>query len=124
MKKLFLIFITFFTLSLTSCDDIIRILSTNDDPKIEVTDSNQVMGMSMMNTFEKDFTKLQFDSVCRVEKISNKLKDWHVFVSKDAETKETFQEYMYIKSVGKNEAIYRLIITNNNYRLTKRIIRE
>jgi hypothetical protein len=79
----------------------------------------------MMNTFENDFTKLQFDSICRVEKISNKLSDWHMFMSRDAETKEVFQEYMYIKSVGKNEAIYRLLIKENNiYRLTKRIIKE
>lgn len=95
----------------------------NDNIEI-VEDSIDIDKPMMLNSFEKEFTKYQFDSICKVEKISNSLNDWHMFISKDAETEEIFKEYMYIKSVGQNEAIYRLIIDNYKYKLTKRIIKE
>lgn len=124
MKIKYLIFLCFFTVLLISCDVSCGSMNNNQSSDSIEMVSNTSKPM-MMNTFENDFTKLQFDSICRVEKISNKLSDWHMFMSRDAETKEVFQEYMYIKSVGKNEAIYRLLIKENNiYRLTKRIIKE
>ena len=125
MKKICLIFLCFLTLSFISCDNVLGTMNSCNGPQTEKVDNSSQAKPKMMNSFEKNFNKLQFDSVCRVEQISNKLKDWHMFISKDAETGEAFQEYMYIKSVGENEAIYRLIISNNNnYKLTKRIIKE
>jgi len=88
-----------------------------------VDDTEQVnYGMSMYNAFEKEFTKEQFDSICRADRISNNLNNWHLFASKDGETKEIIVEYLYIKYANKTEYVYRLIKNNdNNYKITKRI---
>ncbi len=81
-----------------------------------------VYGLSMRNMYERVYTPYQFDSICKADHISKDLNKWHIFASRDGETGEPFQEYMYILSSRDKEIIYRLIKTNNgNYKITKRI---
>lgn len=84
--------------------------------------SEPVYGMSMKNSFEREYTIIQFDSICKADRISNNLSKWHQFASRDGETNEVFVEYMYIKSLGQEEIIYRLLKVNDKkYKITKRI---
>jgi len=79
-------------------------------------------GARMYNAFEKEFSKQQFDSICRADRISNDLKTWHVLTTKEGDTNEVITEYMYIKYQNNVEYIYRLIkINDNTYKITKRI---
>ena len=83
---------------------------------------DQTYGMSMVNSFERIFTPIQFDSICIVDKLNKNLSKWHQFATKDGETNEIFIEYMYIKQLGQNEIIYRLLKTRDGkYKITKRI---
>ena len=92
-------------------------IDTLDDDTTEF-----VFGARMYNAFEREFSKFQFDSICKADRISNNLNTWHVFTSKDGETKEVITEYMYIKYQDGGEYIYRLLKLNNNkYKITKRI---
>ena len=84
---------------------------------------NETNNMSLMyNSFEKEFTYAQFDSICVADTIDNDIRNWYAFSSLDGETNEPFVEYLYIKSLGNNECTYRLyIIDNNTYKISKRI---
>lgn len=97
---------------------------TDNINNIEIVDSISY-GYSMYNAFEREFTVLQFDSICKADKLINDLSKWHTLSVQDAETKEGFNEYLYIKSLGNNECIYRLVKVNNNvYKITKRITKK
>lgn len=76
----------------------------------------------MYNAFEKEFTYVQFDSICIADTIDKDLKNWYSLSSLDGETNTPFTEYLYIKSLGNNECTYRLYVTDNNtYKILKRI---
>lgn len=97
---------------------------TDNTNNIEIVDSVSY-GYSMYNAFEREFTVLQFDSICKADKLINDLSKWHNLSVQDEDTKESFVEYLYIKSLGNNECIYRLVKVNNNvYKITKRITRK
>jgi len=122
MKKIIIIFISLFIFC--SCDWTIPVTTPQEKDSVEIVETTYSKPM-MMNTFEREFTKVQFDSICKADKISNDFSKWHMFISKDAETGQPFKEYMYIKSIGKDEAIYRVIQTGPiTYKITKRIIKE
>ena len=95
---------------------VISILICNCKPTQTVINNTQ-----MYNEFESNFTRLQFDSICIADTISNNLEEWHKLYSIDGDTNEKCIIYMYIKSLGNNECIYRLIDKQDNYKITKRI---
>ena len=116
LLKIFLVF--FLCLTPISCHHLNNI-ETNT---IEINDNNPIIyGSSMYNAFERDFTKEQFDSICKADRISNNLKKWYLLVSKDLENGQLINEYMYIKYQDNVEYIYRLIIDNKKYNISKRV---
>ena len=77
---------------------------------------------ALFNSFERVFTPIQFDSICIADRLNKNLAKWHQFATRDGETNEVFVEYMYIKQLGQNEIIYRLLKTRDGkYKITKRI---
>lgn len=108
MKKL-LIFILFF-ITLGACA-----------PKNVVQD---LEGTIMINSFEQSFSNEQFDSIAYADTIPNNLEEWRVLYLKDAEEDVWFAQYMFIKQLGKGEAIYRLEkIGEDSVFITKRVIK-
>lgn len=87
-------------------------------PKLVIDENNNTQ---MYNLFEANFTKVQFDSICIADTISNNLEEWHKLYGIDGDTEEKYIIYMYIKSLDNNECIYRLIDNNGIYKITKRI---
>jgi len=114
-----LIFVLILCITPISCHH----LNNIENQTIEISSNdNQTYGMSMYNAFEREFTRIQFDSICKVDRISNDLNKWYIFSSRDGENGLPFNEYMYIKYDNISESIYRLIkIDNNTYKITKRI---
>lgn len=124
LKNIFLCLIFLLTFS-GSCERKPTVSTITQDSVLVIQDDSIfVFGQSAMkNQFERNFTHQQFDSICRVDKISNNLNEWYVFASRDAETKEPLAEYMFIKDLGLNECIYRLIKNDDGtYHITKRVI--
>lgn len=121
-KIILFLFICFSTLGCYHLNNI----ETNT---VEITNSvdsisnyENVLGAGMYNAFEKYFSVVQFDSICKADKISNNLNTWYLFSSIDGETKEVVVEYMYIKNKLNQEIIYRLIPSKDGrYHITKRI---
>jgi len=114
--KIFLVF--FLCLTPISCHHLNNI-ETNPT---EINDGNQIIFGAMYTAFEQDFTKVQFDSICNADRISNNLKKWHMLSSIDGESGQIFNEYMYIKYQNNVEYIYRLMmIDDNTYNISKRI---
>lgn len=104
-------------------------LNNIENTTIEITNSidsisgyDNILGVSMYNAFEKNFSEVQFDSICKADKLSNDLKQWYLFTSREGDTGDIFVEYMYIKNKLDQEIIYRLIPNKDNtYHITKRI---
>ena len=91
-------------------------------PNYTVESSNDVYGAHMLNAFENYYTKAQFDSICDVDNINPDLQQWHILSLRDYETNENVSQYLYIKSLGANEIIYRVHpLDSNTYKITKRI---
>lgn len=89
---------------------------------IELPDDAMIFGMSMYNEYEREFTKAQFDSICKADRISNNLAKWHSLYAYDGYDGSEIKEYMYIKYQGNTEYIYRLVQKNEGeYKITKRI---
>lgn len=76
----------------------------------------------MFNEYENVYTQCQFDSICNVDTLDNNLGTWIMLPLRDYETKENVTQYMFIRSLGENECIYRVQkINDNTYKITKRI---
>lgn len=76
----------------------------------------------MLNAYEGYYTIEQFDSICNVDGLNPRLEDWIIIPLKDGESKENITQYLYIKSLGENEAIYRVQdLGGNILKITKRI---
>ena len=76
----------------------------------------------MMNEYESVYTCWQLDSICAVDSIDRDLNSWIYLPLRDKETGENVSLYMYIKSLGEHEAIYRVQeIDDCLYKITKRI---
>lgn len=77
---------------------------------------------TMRNEYEGYYTQYQLDSICGVDNIENDLSKWIIIGLRDDESKENVSQYIYIKSLGENECIYRVQkMENGLYKITKRI---
>lgn len=82
----------------------------------------ETYGTSMRILYDKDFTYKQFDSICVADTIPNNLELWKPYSQFDYETNKAITEYLYIKRLGVNEEIYRLmVIDEDTYNIYKRI---
>lgn len=110
MKKVFAYLMTLmFVLSIFSCGPTKKLLVNEYD--------NQ-----MVNAFEGYYTEYQLDSICRVDSISRDFNSWIFLPLRDDETQQDVSQYMYIKSLGEYECIYRVqIMGDGTYKITKRI---
>ena len=87
-----------------------------------IDNTEETFGISMYNAFEKEFNRLQFDSICNADKLHKDLNNWYCFAAKEGDTGKLLVEYMYIKYNKDQEIIYRLIpIDDNTFHITKRI---
>lgn len=80
-------------------------------------------GQTMEKTFDKMFSATQFDSICKADTIPSSLNSWEKSPILNDETEKYEYEYFYIKSLGKNQCIYRLEPSDksDSVRITKRI---
>lgn len=108
MKQLIGILV-FGILFLFSCGTSKKVTSTKE--------SNSYMVMLLDTTF----TKHQFDSLCVADTINPNFKKWLNISFNDYETKEYIYEYIYTKKINEDEIVYRVIIENDNYKITKRL---
>lgn len=77
---------------------------------------------AMRILYDKDFTRVQFDSICVADTIPPDLKLWKSYSVRDYETGKPITEYMYIKRLGVSEELFRLMVkTENNYNIYKRV---
>ena len=81
---------------------------------------NNIYGEAMKNSFERLFTKPQFDSICVADSLPKDLKKWHRMQIRDFETKDGKEMYLFIKRLGKNEQIFRLETIRDSLKITKR----
>lgn len=105
MKKLFYIFVLFITI--ISCSP--------------VTWTQIGNGETMRNEFNSEYTKYQFDSICKVDEIPSDLSLWLNNHMRDYETKEAMYRYMYIKKMDSLEVIYILDLDGEKYNVSKRV---
>lgn len=77
-------------------------------------------GASMKTTFENTISKVQFDSLCKADTITNDLNKWKKTVFMDGETDQYFQEYCFIK---KNGTVYRCQQQKDSFVVSKRVIK-
>lgn len=76
----------------------------------------------MFNSFEGYYTQCQLDSICVADTLEYDLNKWIFIPLRDTETKENVSQYMFIKSLGEHESIYRVQkIDKDLYKITKRI---
>ena len=81
-------------------------------------------GSVMINSFEKNFSIDQFDSIAIADTIPNDLSKWKTLYLKDFEG-EPFAQYLYIKRLGQEESIYRLEkVGTDSVFITKRITKK
>ena len=78
-------------------------------------------GNNMKNSFNNEFTKDQFDSICIVDKLPNNLKKWDSLPLIDGENRSRAVKYMFIQRMDSLEVLYILKKINNKYKLNKRI---
>ena len=77
---------------------------------------------SMRILYERDFSRAQFDSICVADTIPVDLKLWKSYSMRDYETNKLITEYLYIKRLGANEEMFRLMMpTDSTYNIIKRI---
>ncbi len=92
-------------------------------PQKQTTD--MVLAGSMKIVYERDFNPYQFDSLCVADTIPQLLTKWRKSNIYDYETQKSIDEYLYIKRLGTNESIYRLILKDEEtYNVRKRIVYE
>ena len=83
---------------------------------------NYTYGTSMRILYERDFTRAQFDSLCVADTIPANLKLWKSQSFRDYETNKLMKEYLYIKRLGSDEELFRLMMpTDTTYNIYKRI---
>ena len=79
-------------------------------------------GASMRILYNRDFTRHQFDSICEADTIPSDLKLWKRYSTKDFETDSVIVEHLYIKRLGVNEEIFRLMVKGDDrYNIYKRV---
>lgn len=114
MKKFYNILLFFAIFIIASCSSV----STPVEPK------DNIFSTQMMNSFEGYYSNIQFDSICKADKINKDLNKWRKLKLIDEDTKIDISQYIYIKSLGEKESIYRVqIINDSTMKITKRIRR-
>ena len=79
-------------------------------------------GLSMRILYDREFTHAQFDSICVADTIPANLDLWKAYFTRDFETNDVITEYLYIKRLGLNEELFRLMIKDEDtYNIYKRI---
>ena len=79
-------------------------------------------GLSMRILYDREFTYAQFDSICVADTIPINLDLWKAYSTRDYETNDIITEYLYIKRLGNNEEMFRLMIKDEDtYNIYKRI---
>ena len=79
-------------------------------------------GLSMRILYDREFTRAQFDSICVADTIPMNLDLWKAYSTNDYETNDIITEYLYIKRLGLNEELFRLMIKDEDtYNIYKRI---
>lgn len=106
MKKILLLFLT--SLVILSCK-----------PSLQMTDGQY--GAKMKNLYEAIYTPSQLDSICVADKLPRDLMEWKTSTFNDFEDGSTITEYLFIKSLGPNQVIYRVEQRGENYKISKRI---
>ena len=86
--------------------------------------STDIIAGSMMTQFNGTFTEVQFDSICKADRIDGNLRNWHKFSYIDFEDRDTIFKYVYIKEYSDmNEVIYILTpMKNGVYSINKRVV--
>ena len=78
----------------------------------------------MMNAYEGIFTSTELDSICKADTLNPDLNTWIILPMKDYDTNENISQYIFIKSLGEHEAIYRVQkLGTGQYKITKRVTR-
>ena len=106
MKKILVIMLAFV---LVCCGTIQYVDTTN-------------YGQTMEKSIDGLVSAQQFDSICKTDTLPI-LDDWEKSPIKNDETNEYEYQYLYIKSIDKNQCIYRVELSNksDSIRITKRI---
>ena len=108
MKKLFILL---FGLMILSCN-----------PKVI---DNIDKGDKMLNTMNGKYSIAQFDSMCLADTLTRSLGEWQRFGAKDYESHQKTYLYLYMKTSGRNESVYKVEDTNDDsLKIIKRIITD
>lgn len=106
------------TVSIFGCGPLRRLCHKNNND-----DQSGKYAYSMQIVFDKKFNLYQFDSLCVADTLPILLTKWRKISVQDYESKETIEEYLYIKRLGKNESTYRLIKEDEEtYNINKRVV--
>lgn len=81
-------------------------------------------GGKMETAYEQLLTANELDSVLVKECVPTDMGKWKASVYKDFEDGSDMTEYLYIKSLGKNETIYRAERRGDKFKLSKRITKK
>ena len=115
MKKTTTKFIIFLAL-------LIVFLSCGPGRKVQ-NNNNGVYSYSMQILFDKSFSLYQFDSLCVADTLPRGLEKWRKADFYDFETEQKLLEYYYIKRLGNNETVYRLLKEDEKtYNVLKRVV--
>jgi hypothetical protein len=108
MKKIFAFILGFCVLSCT--------------PKvIEKIDKGNIM----VNVMKGKYSYAQFDSMCIADTLPRNLTDWKFLGLVEYETKDKHSLFLYMKSNGRNEVVYKVEeLMSDSVKITKRIIKD
>ena len=98
----------------------LMILSCN--PKITDNINKSDRMLSAMNG---KYSIAQFDSMCLADTLPRSLDEWQRFGAKDYESHQKTYLYLYMKTSGRNESVYKVEDTNDDsLKIIKRIITD
>ena len=82
-------------------------------------------GDIMINTMKGKYSYAQFDSMCVADTLPRELDEWKFLGLVDYETKGRHSLFLYMKSNGRNEIVYKVEeMMNDSVKITKRIIKD
>ena len=83
------------------------------------------MGSVMKNAMKGKYSMSQFDSMCIADTLPQNLSDWKFLGLKDYETCQKNALFLYMKTNGKHEVMYKVEETlDDSVKITKRIITD
>ena len=82
-------------------------------------------GDVMVNTMKGKYSMAQFDSMCVADTLPRSLAEWKFLGLKDYESNQRNSLFLYMKSNGRNESVYKVEQTmDDSVKITKRIIKD